>query len=487
VPGLVGFESRDIERKLAVEVGERMQNLITHKEFYIRDTVFNDGIVCASRSHINAVQVVPQPYSQNGIHVWLDGEFYNPKELIKDGNFLSGNDAELLHNLYASDITLKFLRQIDGGYAAVIYDAPQRKIHLISDRYGRQHIYWMKSKDRFAWASELKAFSALPGFTPEIDPDAIYEFFGIGYMLGDRTWFKGINLMPAASVITLNMQSGTYTQNRYWWWNEIKAKSDTIDYTEAAAELGRIFINTVERLCDYNGDSVSVLLSGGRDSRAILAAMPQKDKPIHAYTFGQKNSEDVSVAARCMRLKRGIHHIRELTESNWILTRRDGVWWTDGQLDMMHMHGSGWEESDRNVIKVMFHGAGGGLVSGWTHRFELSDVHTSIRKRFNNEYVTPALYERVLQYIINAGSPEVYYIDNRFRNFISLGLKLGGAEGVQLRIPFFGNEVMEFVHGIPFQYKKGTRFYRKMLLQNFPGIFLGPILERSEYFCSLFA
>jgi asparagine synthase (glutamine-hydrolysing) len=39
-------------------------------------------------------------------------------------------------------------------------------------------------------------------------------------------------------------------------------------------------------------------LSGGLDSRAILAAIPDDYKPLHTFTFGQEGCDDIKIAKR---------------------------------------------------------------------------------------------------------------------------------------------------------------------------------------------
>ena len=74
-----------------------------------------------------------------------------------------------------ADPSLTFPESIDGVYSAVIYDRPRKKIFLITDRHGLQHLYWTKTKDHFAWATEYKHL-ALPGFKPSVDSNALNGF-----------------------------------------------------------------------------------------------------------------------------------------------------------------------------------------------------------------------------------------------------------------------------------------------------------------------
>ena len=83
-------------------------------------------------------------------------------------------------------------------------------------------------------ALELKAFLELPDFEPTIDPLAVEDFFGLRYLIGDRTWFEGVELLPAATVLTWDIQQQSLQRDRYWWWDDVKPISN--DWTKI--ELG---------------------------------------------------------------------------------------------------------------------------------------------------------------------------------------------------------------------------------------------------------
>ena len=80
-----------------------------------------------------------------------------------------------------------------------------------------------------------------------------------------------------------------------------------IDVDEVAEELGRLFIDAVNRRCNQKG--IGVCLSGGLDSRAILAAMPNRQEPIHTITFGKRGCDDIRIASKVAKIKGASHHV----------------------------------------------------------------------------------------------------------------------------------------------------------------------------------
>lgn len=438
MPGLVGFTCGGLPPEEARRPLERMRALLSHAESRHHDELFCDGRVCATRTHTNIIQKGPQPHSAGGVHVWLDGEFYNREELARslgDGD-APPNDPALLLRLYGrGGGDFDFLKRVDGIYSAVVYDAAAGRVHLVSDRYGLRHLFWAEHAGGIAWGSEAKAMLGLPGFEPRVDREALSDFIRFGHLTGDRTLFEGVELLPSGTVLTWDERARSLGRRRYWWWDEIKPLEDGVDEDELARELGRLFRAAVERHSRAGG-RVGLTLSGGLDSRAILAAMPGGGEGVHAISFGKRDCYDVRVAARVARVTGATHHVAELDAGNWLTPRLEGVWFTDGQLNLMHMHVISVAPLARRLFDVSLDGFLGGAVAG-------------------DGYI---------------GSDAVWNLDNRGRRFISLGPAVL-RPFVEARLPFFDNRFLELTLAAPERLRGGYYLYRKMLLLTFPELF----------------
>ena len=207
-----------------------------------------------------------------------------------------------------------------------------------------------------------------------------------------------------------------------------------IDEDEVAEELGRLFVNAVRRRCTQEKD-IGVCLSGGLDSRAILAAMPNRQEPIHAITFGKRGCDDIRIASKVAKAKGARHHVVLLTRKNWLLPRFEGVWLTDGQLNLRDMHIISIYQIARKYFTINLSGLLGDAILGGFY----------IREHWN-----------VIEKITNTG-----------RRFTREGIRLGESFIVN-REPFFDNKLMEFIMLIPESLRKNSYIYNKMLLKKFP-------------------
>lgn len=435
MPGIVGFIRKSIEDEKAKGILHKMQELITHKDFYAKDVLFCDEYICATRSHTNIIQKQPQPYYDSGIYIWLNGEFYNQKEISSKYTHLQ--DLNILLDLYRVNDDFSFLKQIDGCYSAVIYDTHKQKAHLITDRYGLSFIYWSIQNGRLFWGSELKAMLAFPDFSPKIDRQSVEDFFGIGQLLEDRTWFEGVELLSPGTVLTWNIKENSMSKHRYWQWSDIKPYRGKIDCDEIVEEVGRLFKIAVENRCRKD-ERIGLTLSGGLDSRAILAALSERGDPVSAVTFGKKGCDDVRIASMAVKAKKANHHIVEIDKDNWLMGRTNGVWLTDGQMNLMHMHAVIARELLSSLFDVVLQGEGAAILSG----------------------------------VYFDGKEDVYHkFDNRGRRFINVGNVMGQAILVPRR-PYLDNNFFSFAASLPEDIRKDFKLYKKFLLKKYPDYFM---------------
>jgi asparagine synthase (glutamine-hydrolysing) len=417
-----------------------MQDLITHLPFHVRDQIFWSPSLCASRVHNATIQINPQPaHSGTHISVWLDGELYNQNQLrllLPDAP-PHINDAELLARLCSHYDKLEFLRDIDGIFSAAIFDSARRRVRLITDRYGLRHLYWLTCGGDLAWSSEPKAFLAVNGFAPTLSHDAVNEFFEFGYLLENRAWFQDVQLLTPGSVLEFDLETRAHYEWRYWSWDSIKPLG-VIKEEDAVHELASRFSCAVARQSDASL-GVGISLSGGLDSRALLAAIPEHGRTIHAVTFGKRHCDDIRIASEVARVKGAAHHIVELNEANWFDHRTAGVWLTDGQNDLGHMHALVSVLEQRKYYRINLNGyLGDAVLGGWYQ----DDPVWSLAEK----------------------------IDNRGRRFINEGTRLTN-NFVHNRLPFFDNRLMEFAYALPDEAKAQSHLYCRMLLATYPAFF----------------
>ncbi|BCS94666.1 hypothetical protein DSLASN_02980 [Desulfoluna limicola] len=467
MPGLVGYTDR--LKKHDSSMLSNMRNLLKYFDWYIDAELYSDGIVNATQTHLGIINKTIAPHHMsNRFSIWIEGEFYNQEKLKAKYNVLSTTDNELFLNIYNSTKSFKFLKDIDGYYAAALYDNQKKQLYLITDRYGFKPFYWGLINDNLVWSSELKGFLGHKDFKCVIDRIAVEEFFDFGHQLENRTWFESIELVPPASVIAFDIDKAQVTIENYWSWNDIKFINESIDEAEIADEIGRLFKQSVEHRVNKN-ERVGISLSGGLDSRAILAATPETHTPLHTLTFGKKDCDDIIIAKKVSKIKGAHHHVLDLNSKDWLNLRINGVWGSDGSISLLHMHGSEFCDKYKSYMDFSLNGFAGDLVCGGSYlnsnNFEKKITHDIIRKKTNcnkDSFVFNDWYR------INKTDP--YFVNNRVRRFTNSGLIIV-SKYVENKIPFFDNDLVEFIYAMPDRARYKSNIYNKMLLRTFPEYF----------------
>jgi len=433
MPGLIGFT--DKRHKYNSDMLLNMRELLRYFNNYIDEELYSDKDIYASRTHLGIINQSKQPHICNNRFLgWLEGEFYNQKELKSKYNVASANDNELLINIYNKTRSFDFLRDIDGCYTTVLYDKKERQIYLITDRYGFKPLYWGIINDNLVWSSELKGFLCHMDFKPVINPQAVEEFFDVGYLLENRTWFDRVELVPPASVLNFDIKNSKIKIQHYWSWNKIKPMKKPVNERELVEELGKLFKQSVCKRVN-NNEKIGITLSGGLDSRAILAAVPENYKPLHTFTFGQESCEDTKIASRVSKIKGATHHILIINSKNWLKPRIDGVWKSDASFSLLHMHGIEFCDEYKSYVDFNLNGFLGDATLGGS-------------------------------YISNYEFAE-YKVGNRARRFINQALIMQESWLINRR-PFFDKDLTNLILSVPENLRKNSYIYNKMLLNTFP-------------------
>jgi asparagine synthase (glutamine-hydrolysing) len=219
-----------------------------------------------------------------------NGEIYNYRELRAELEaagywFRSKTDSEVVLCALAHwgvDALLKF----NGMFALAFWDRKERRLLLARDRYGIKPLYFAQQGDVISFGSEQKAILAQPGFRRELDKCALLEYLTFQNIFTDRTLLQDIRLLPAGHYV-LVAGEGRNVQakwTRYWDYHftEPKVHAAKQEYVE---ELDRLFRQAVNR--QLVGDvELGAYLSGGMDSGSITAIAAQSFPNLKTFTCG---------------------------------------------------------------------------------------------------------------------------------------------------------------------------------------------------------
>jgi len=228
--------------------------------------------------------------------VTYNGELYNHAELrrrLDRTRFRGTSDTEVLVDAVEQWGLDRALDACEGMFAAGLWDRRERRLHLVRDRFGEKPLYYGWMGETFAFASELKALRALPGFSPELDRQAVARFLQRNCMPAPATVYRGVRtLLPGHRVsIGSDARPGVLPDPREWW-----SAAEAVDRARERPASG-----TDEELADQLEAALSAsvaarmvadvpvgaFLSGGIDSSVIVALMRRHATgTVKTFTIG---------------------------------------------------------------------------------------------------------------------------------------------------------------------------------------------------------
>ena len=244
---------------------------------------------------IDLTQDGHQPmHSASGRYVLsYNGEIYNYRELRAQLDYPWRGESDTQVILAAIEVwgIETALTKLNGMFAFALWDRQDRTLTLARDHMGEKPLYYGWVNNQFVFASELKAFRAIPGWPPAINHDALQLFMRYSYIPAPYSVYTGIHQLPPANYLTLKTGERDAAPRAYWSLTDIILSNRfTGNEPEAIDALDRIFKHSVNQRM-MSDVPLGAFLSGGIDSSAIAALMQaQSTRPIKTFTIGFSES-----------------------------------------------------------------------------------------------------------------------------------------------------------------------------------------------------
>ncbi len=358
------------------------------------------------RVDIGVFNPQPQPAIDldSQIVALLSGELYRTEDLRNEleqrGYMLErGDDPELALYAYLA-YGREFVSQLEGVFHLAIFDQRVGSLLIANDRFGLRPLYWAHYGGKFVFGPEVKIILEDPAFEKTLNIVAVAEYMRFQQLLGDKTFFEGISLLPVASVLTYDLSVDRVEIQPYWTFADIPECRQGIDYEEAVREAVRLFQAAVDRLSS-GGQRVGLYLSGGLDSRLIAGCLAKKQQAFDTITYGQAGSIDVVLAKRIAKAIGSMHHWHEFRNGEWILDHVDlHLDLTEGYHSWIHSHGMSTLEEARFWLRVNLTGLNvDTLIGPYLSSTDIADAsdylafNCSLFHFCNQNYTWPGLTE----------------------------------------------------------------------------------------------
>ena len=370
------------------------------------------------------------------------------------------NNASYLVELYDA-LGADFLKELNGHFSGLVIDLRQQKIILFNDRYGVGRIYFHENADGIYFSSEAKSLLRVLPSTRQWDLKSLGEFVSCGCVLQNRTLFSGVSLLPPGSAWTFvpgqPVRKETYFQAETW---ERQEPLGPEEYYEAFKET---WARAVPRY--FRGTPRAALsLTGGVDSRMILAWAPCAAGTLPTYTFGGRYREcaDVRISRKVADVCRQQHDVIPVNGeffSRFPTLAEKAIYVSDGAMDVTGAVDLYLQGAARDIAPVRVTGTNGGEILRSLVVFKPCAVAEDALQpdlvRFSQDAATTyAAERRGRDLTFTAFKQAPWYMGAKFVLERSL---------VTLRMPYFDNEVVRLVYRAPVGTATTNDFSRRII------------------------
>jgi len=373
MPGIVGYCGRFGDETASKKLLERMGHALEPEDRFQRD-FYDEQDVGLGRVSLGILNAEPQPVwnADKSVCIVMEGELYDAaplQEMLRKRGFVFtvDNDAELLLHLYEA-FGEEFAPKVNGAFVAAIWEREKRKLVLVTDRLGLQPLYYAKPSGNLIFASGVRALLAEAALSRAVDHIAVAQFLTFDHLLHDRTLLQEVRLLKPGSMLTF--QDGQIDIHSYWA-PKHRQHYPLCSEAEWMEELLYRLRQAMERQAP-NGLRAGMLLSGGLDSRALLAVLRERpaEHPFHTFTWGIPGCDDARYAAEVAKKLGAEHHFFEL-KPDWLLDHAEEcVRITDGMGNVVNLHAHATLEEEAKHAQVLYKGFLGDAMMGFAQRPE---------------------------------------------------------------------------------------------------------------------
>lgn len=177
----------------------------------------------------------------------------------------------------------RFPEKINSQFAGFLIDEINQDGFLFNDHFGVERIYLYEDDERLVFASEAKAILKVIPETRHFDPIGLAEFLTCGTTLGENSLFQKIRVLPCGSMIKFS--KGRSFQIRRYLDPSSMEESNPLEADIFIEKLSETLRTTISQYLRFSSWP-AVSLTGGLDSRIIVACIDALNTKIPCYTFG---------------------------------------------------------------------------------------------------------------------------------------------------------------------------------------------------------
>ncbi len=431
-----------------------------------------------------------------------NGELYNYAELraeLRAGGFpcRSQTDTEVVLRAFEA-WGPACVDRFNGMFAFGVWDTVDRTLHLARDRFGVKPLYYAACGGTLLFGSEIKALLAHPGLRPRVSLAALHQYFTFQNVFTDHTLFADVKLLPPGTRLRVVAGRAVEPRPEQYWDYDFRPDAG-LSFEDSERETARLFTQAVDRQL-VSEVALGSYLSGGIDSGSITTVAAQAIPGLRSFTCGFDLSSasglelacDERASAERLATHAGTEHFETVLKAGDMeRCIRDLVWHLEDLRVGQSYPNFYAARLASHFVKVVLSGTGGDeLFAGYPWRYyaaaqdnltprDYIEKSYAYWQRLVPDELKPSFFRERLQGPMLDGHPtlEAFRGVHSHRleeartpaDYVNASLyfelktfmhglfvvedKLSMAHGLETRVPFLDNDLVDFALRVPVQHK----------------------------------
>lgn len=252
-----------------------------------------------------------QPMHFEHLTIIFNGEIYNHIDVRAKHKLIcrTNSDTETIIQAYLK-LGPECLNDFDGMFAFAIYDRNRNELFLARDRAGKKPLYYYADGKKFVFASELNALRhQLP---LEINENNLHQYIHAAYFFKQATPYKNVYELPAGSYAYVSLATCEVKITKWWDIHTFYQEKSNDDFETAFQKIDRLIHEAVKRRVHSSDLEVGSFLSGGIDSGLVSAIAKEYNSSLKTFTVSFDGEYNEAPLAKLVaeRYKTSHHEIQ---------------------------------------------------------------------------------------------------------------------------------------------------------------------------------
>lgn len=234
-------------------------------------------------------------------------------------------------------------KDLSGPFAIICIDKREGKTEIVTDMMSFIPVYQAATGNgdkEVVIGTHVDVVAEIHGRNRELDEISLVDFLVNNTVTFPYTLYKDMTQIPPATITLVEKGKINRSQENNYWLPFENNRFSTL--REAAYALRMAMQASIQDICE-NHEDIGVLLSGGEDSRAVLAAIPKEIKKT-GYVLVDSHNRESKTAEKIAAIydadfeigyRSPTHYLEQLKECSRLI----GI-----QNEFIHMHAYGFHK-----------------------------------------------------------------------------------------------------------------------------------------------